>query len=74
MVFKVPSLRNVAETAPYFHDGSTASLEQAIRLMGRHQLGIELADAEVRAIADWMHALTGAADRGYLTTPALPPG
>jgi len=38
-VFKVPSLRNVEHTAPYFHDGSTATLEGAIQIMGRYQLG-----------------------------------
>jgi cytochrome c peroxidase len=74
MVFKVPSLKNVAETAPYFHDGSTPHLDEAIKLMGRHQLGIEMADDDIRAIADWMQSLTGAADPGYLATPTLPPG
>jgi len=43
-VFKVPSLRNVTRTAPYFHDGSVAKLDDAIVLMARHQLGIMLSD------------------------------
>ncbi len=38
-VFKVPSLRNITKTAPYFHDGSVETLEDAIRLMAKHQLG-----------------------------------
>jgi cytochrome c peroxidase len=74
MVFKVPSLKNVAETAPYFHDGSTESLEVAIQLMGRHQLGVEMGDDEVRAIAEWMRSMTGAPDAAYIATPQLPPG
>lgn len=74
MVFKVPSLKNVVETAPYFHDGSTSSLGVAIRLMGRHQLGIELGDDEIRAIAEWMRSMTGAADPAIIATPQLPPG
>jgi len=66
MVFKVPSLKNVAETAPYFHDGSADTLEAAIRMMGRHQLGIELRDQDVDAIAAWMRAMTGSIDRAYV--------
>lgn len=60
MVFKVPSLRNVAETAPYFHDGSVAKLDEAIRLMGRHQLGKELTAEEIASIAEFLTSLTGA--------------
>jgi cytochrome c peroxidase len=70
LVFKVPSLKNVAMTAPYFHDGSAATLEAAIQMMGRHQLGIELGDTEVAAIAAWMRAMTGSLDRGYIAPPA----
>jgi cytochrome c peroxidase len=79
MVFKVPSLKNVAMTGPYFHDGSAVTLEGAIVMMGRHQLGIELGDEDVDAIAAWMRAMTGAIDRSYIEPPArpdapLPPG
>jgi cytochrome c peroxidase len=59
MKFKVPTLRNVAETAPYFHDGSAATLEVAVRMMGRHQLGLELSDAETGSIVVWLKSLTG---------------
>jgi cytochrome c peroxidase len=59
MVFRVPSLRNMEKTAPYFHDGSVASLEQAVRLMARHQLGKELSEREVRIITAWLKSLTG---------------
>jgi len=73
MVFKVPSLKNIAETGPYFHDGSTSSLVTAIRLMAFHQLGIELVDDEVYAIEDWMKSMTGAPDPDYVSAPLLPP-
>ena len=59
MVFKVPTLRNVLATAPYFHDGSSPTIEDAIRKMGKHQLGIQLEDAEVSSIAVWFGALGG---------------
>lgn len=58
-VFKVPSLRNVAETGPWFHNGRVATLPDAIRLMGRHQLGVELDDAQVASIAAFLGSLTG---------------
>lgn len=58
-VFKVPSLRNVALTAPYFHDGSVATLEQAVSVMGRYQLGRELSSEDVAAIVAFLNALTG---------------
>jgi cytochrome c peroxidase len=57
--FKVPSLRNVARTAPYFHDGSVATLDEAIRLMGKYQLGRELSDTEIGLVADFLRTLTG---------------
>lgn len=58
-VFRVPSLRNVALTAPYFHDGAVASLDEAIELMGRFQLGREIAPADRRDIAAFLQSLTG---------------
>ena len=72
MVFKVPTLKNIAKTSPYFHDGSAANLEEAIQLMGRHQLGINLTASEVKAIAAWMGSMTGEVDRAYIAAPALP--
>jgi len=72
MMFKVPSLRNVAETAPYFHDGSAATLEQAVRMMARHQLGIDLADDEVREVIAWLGSLTGEIPKDYIAKPVLP--
>jgi cytochrome c peroxidase len=64
--FKVPSLRNVARTAPYFHDGSCATLEEAIRTMALHQVGRSLPEADVRSIAVWLGSLTGEIPAGYI--------
>lgn len=72
MVFKVPSLRNVARTAPYFHDGSIASLDTAVRMMARHQLGVDLSEEEARSITAWLGALTGEIPRAYVAPPTLP--
>jgi cytochrome c peroxidase len=71
-VFKVPSLRNVEKTGPYFHDGGTATLEQAIKDMGEYQLGKRLADKQVKEIADFLKALTGKVDPDYIRPPLLP--
>jgi cytochrome c peroxidase len=58
-VFRVPSLRNVARTAPYFHDGRVATLEQAVEEMARTQLGRTIAPREVDLIVRFLHTLTG---------------
>jgi cytochrome c peroxidase len=73
MVFKVPSLRNVAMTAPYFHDGSSTTLGDAVRKMARHQLGVELEDDEVRELEAWLGSLTGEIPTEYIKQPELPP-
>jgi cytochrome c peroxidase len=57
-MFKVPSLRNVEKTAPYFHDGSVKTLPEAITLMGRHQLGRELSAEDTSKIETFLRALT----------------
>jgi cytochrome c peroxidase len=72
MIFKVPSLRNVARTAPYFHDGSADSLDTAVRMMARHQLGVDLSEEEARSIAAWLGSLTGDIPRDYIAPPTLP--
>jgi len=61
-VFKVPSLRNITLTAPYFHDGSIATLDRAIELMGFHQLGIKFSKKEVQEIKAFLKTLTGKVD------------
>lgn len=58
-VFKVPSLRNVARTAPYFHDGSASSLEEAVDVMFRFQLGRSASDADKAAIVQFLGTLSG---------------
>jgi len=73
MFFSVPTLRNIAKTAPYFHDGSVATLDEAVRLMARHQLGKELADDEVKSIVTWLETLTGEVPTEYIAKPELPP-
>ena len=71
-VFKVPSLRNVEKTGPYFHDGSVATLDEAIRLMGRHQLGQTLTNRQASAIRAFLLSLTGELPADYVARPTLP--
>lgn len=71
-MFKVPSLRNITETAPYFHDGSVATLDEAIRLMGEHQLGTMLSDEQIGEIRTFLGALTGDIPTEYIVRPELP--
>jgi cytochrome c peroxidase len=71
-VFKVPSLRNVARTGPYFHDGSISDLSEVVRLMGYHQLGLTLTGEQVSEIVSFLGALTGAIDTDYVAKPTLP--
>jgi cytochrome c peroxidase len=72
MVFKVPSLRNVERTAPYFHDGHVATLEEAVRWMGQYQLGRRLTDQQVTSVVTWLKSLTGTIPRDYIALPAFP--
>jgi cytochrome c peroxidase len=58
-VFKVPTLHGVAETAPYFHNGSVATLEQAIEEMAEHQLGRMLEQHDIDDIAAFLRSLGG---------------
>ncbi len=58
-VFKVPSLRNVALTAPYFHDASARTLEDAVTIMARFQLGRDISPEDLRAISAFLRSLTG---------------
>jgi cytochrome c peroxidase len=71
-VFRVPSLRNVAKTGPYLHDGSITDLREMVRIMGHHQLGIELTDAQVGQIVTFLGTLTGQPDAAYVKRPELP--
>ncbi|HUL92342.1 MAG TPA: cytochrome c peroxidase [Burkholderiales bacterium] len=68
-VFRVPMLRNVAKTAPYFHDGSVDRLDRAVRIMGAVQLGRALDAATVKSIVAFLESLTGDVPAHY-----APPG
>ncbi len=69
-VFRVQSWRNVAMTAPYFHDGSVATLDEAVRIMAREQLGVRLSDRDVADIVAFLETLTG--EMPEIRYPALP--
>jgi cytochrome c peroxidase len=58
-ILRVPSLRNVATTPPYFHDGSAQTLDDAVRKMGLAQLNSTLTDQQVNAIVSYLRTLTG---------------
>lgn len=58
-VFRVPSLRNVAVTGPYFHDGRETDLGRAVRLMSEYQLGRDIDDEDVALIVEFLQTLTG---------------
>lgn len=68
-VFKVSALRNVAQTGPYFHDGSVPTLDEAIRVMVRLQVGIELENQEVANVVAFLDSLTGQVPKSALASP-----
>jgi cytochrome c peroxidase len=68
-ILRVPSLRNVATTAPYFHDGSAATLGDAVRKMAAAQLDQDLSDQQVQAITAFLQTLTGT----YRGAPVVAP-
>jgi len=70
--FKVPSLRNVEMTGPYFHDGSIEDLGEAVRLMAWHQLGRELSEQDQGSIVMFLKSLTGRVDAQFIAPPQLP--
>lgn len=69
--YRVPTLRNISETAPYFHNGSVATLDEAVRVMAKTQLNKELKDEEVKAVAAFLGTLTG--EKPQIQAPRLPP-
>ncbi len=72
--FKIPGLRGVAMTPPYFHDGSVNELPKAVRIMAKVQLDTDLAEADVNAIVDFLASLTGPPPAGNERPPLLPVG
>lgn len=69
----MPSLRNIAVTGPYLHDGSIPTLESMVQLMARHQLGRQLSHDDLDDIVTFMRALTGEIPSEYIAQPELPP-
>jgi len=70
-ILRVPSLRNVAAMAPYFHDGSAATLDEAVRKMALAQLDRTLSDQQIASIVAFLKTLTGTY-RGAPVVAALP--
>ncbi len=70
--FRVPGLRNVAKTFPYFHNGSVWELDKAISIMGETQLGKTIPQEEVDDMVAFMNALTGTVPEAARTVPELP--
>ncbi len=73
MKFRVPSLRNVAMTGPYLHDGSVKELAEIVRVMADHQLGKSISDEDVAEIVAFLKSLTGELPTTYIAKPELPP-
>lgn len=69
MLFKVPSLRNVEKTAPYFDYGMVTDLPEAVRLMARYQRSLTLSETDVSAIVTWLKTLTGTVPAQYTSPP-----
>lgn len=71
MVFKVPTLRNIELTYPYFHDGSVWSLAEAVNTMSDVQLGQKFSTEETAQVVAFLKTLTG--DQPQIVLPILPP-
>ena len=72
LLFKVPSLRNVAMTGPYFHDGKVPTLEDAVSMMATYQTGKSINLAAKDAIVTWLRSLTWELPDEYIKQPELP--
>jgi len=72
LVFKVPSLRNIEKTGPYFHNGKLATLQEAVSTMAEYQLGKRLSPAQTQSITVWLKTLTGEIPAEFIKEPALP--
>jgi cytochrome c peroxidase len=71
-VFKVPGLRNVTMTPPFFHDGSVEALERAVQIMAQVQLDKSLPETDVTSITEFLGALTGKVPANFVNSPVLP--
>ncbi|MCM8534766.1 MAG: hypothetical protein NE334_02390 [Lentisphaeraceae bacterium] len=72
MFFRVSPLRNVEKTAPYFHDGTSKRLWDAIKKMGRYELGAHIGIGEVMSIQSFLRSLTGEIPTEYIEKPEMP--
>ena len=70
--FKVPSLRNIDRTGPYFHTGKIERLDRAVAIMSEYQTGRPLSEAEIQSVTAWLRTLTGEIPAQYIAKPALP--
>jgi cytochrome c peroxidase len=71
-VFKTPLLRNITETGPYFHDGSISELSEAVKIMGKTELNIDLSDEETQSIVAFLGSLKAPLTEEQTTAPAMP--
>ncbi len=72
MFFKVPSLRNIEKTSPYYHNGRVATLQEAVSKMAEFQLGKNLSEAQLQSIIGWLQTLNGDIPAEYVKEPVLP--
>jgi cytochrome c peroxidase len=72
MYFKVPSLRNIEKTGPYFHNGKVATLQEAVAQMADYQLGRKLSASDTASIVAFLKTLTGEIPADYIKQPELP--
>jgi len=72
-MFRVQTLRNITDTAPYFHNGAVETLDEAVRVMGKTQLNKDLGDDQVSDIVAFLETLTGEFPASYVAKPELPP-
>ncbi len=70
LYFKVPLLRNVTETGPWFHDGKVKTIDEAVRLMGRYQAGNRLSEDDVHSIVLFLGSLKGEIPQQYIQPPS----
>ena len=74
MIFKVPSLRNIEKTGPYFHSGKVSTLQRAVELMAEYELGIALSSKQTQSIINFLKTLTGTIPAEYIKEPEFPKG
>lgn len=72
LMFKVPSLRNIVHTAPYFHDGYVSDLREAVRIMGKAQLDHDLSERQIDRLISFLNTLTGEVPEAYKKAPPMP--